>query len=245
MTKQSGLGDQFWVDGYDLSGDIGSLSSIHGGPAALELTGINKKAFERVGGERDGGIEFSSWFNDAVAQAFPVLSALPTADRVATYCRGAGIGSPAACLVGKQINYDPNRGQDGSLVIGSSAQANAYGLEWGEQLTAGIRTDTTGTNGTAFDFGATSTAFGGQAYLQVFAVTGTSVTVKLQDSADNSTFADLTGGAFTAKTALGSQRIALGSTATVRRYVRAVSSGTFTNAQFGVVFVRNLTAVAF
>lgn len=243
MTKQAGMGDWFAVDGFDLSGDIGSLSNIHGGPAALELTGIDKFAFERSGGQRDGGIEFSSWFNDAAGQAFPVLSSRPTGDRIATYGRGRAIGSPAACLVGPQISYDPTRGQDGSLAIGSSMQGDGYALEWGEQLTAGYRTDTTATNGAAYDFGAVSTAFGGQAYLQVQSVTGTSVTVKLQDSADNASFTDLTGAAFIAATARGAQRIAF--TGTVRRYVRAVTTGTFTNAVFGVVFVRNVVAVSF
>ena len=249
-NKTSGLGDAFWVDGYDLSGDIGSLSSIHGGPAALELTGINKSAPERVGGLRDGGIEFSAWFDPGTAQSHPVLAALPTGDRIATYAHqpGLGIGAQCACVVGKQINYDGNRGQDGSFPLSTSVQANNYGLEWGDLLTVGtngVRTDTTATNGASLDFGATSTLFGGQAYLQVFSVTGTSVTVKLQDSADNSTFADITGAAFIAATGRGSQRLQLASNATVRRYVRAVTTGTFTNAQFAVVFVRNLVATVF
>jgi hypothetical protein len=243
MTKQNGIGDQLYVDGYNLSGDIGSLGNIRGGPAALEVTGIDKGAPERVGGERDGSIDFTAWFNDAAGQAHLALGALPTGARYVTYLRGQGIGAAAAALLGRQIGYDPNRGNDGQLTLGVSTQADGYGLEWGEQLTAGIRTDTAGTNGTALDFGATSTTFGGQAYLQVFSVTGTSATVKLQDSADNSTFADLSGAAFAAATGRGAQRIAF--TGTVRRYVRAVTTGTFTNAQFSVIFVRNLTAVTF
>lgn len=239
MSKQSGLGDNFYIGGYDLSGNVGSLSNIHGGLAGtLDVTPINKSAFVRLGGERDGGIEFSSWFDKAAGAEHAALSGLPTGQRLAIYCRGTGIGLQAACCWSRQINYDPNRGQDGSLALATSVQADGYGLEWGEQLTAGIRTDTTATNGTAFDAGASST-FGGQIYLEVFSVTGTSVTVKLQDSADNATFADLTGAAFTAATGRSEQRIQLSNTATVRRYVRAVSSGTFTNAQFAVVFVRN------
>ncbi len=79
----------------------------------------------------------------------------------------------------------------------------------------------------------------------MFAITGTSVTVTLEDSADNSSFAGFTGSAFTAATVLGWQRIAGAAGATVRRYVRARTSGTFSNAQFAVVFVKNETAVAF
>lgn len=241
MTKQSGLGDRLFINGVDVSGDIGSLSSIHGGPAPGEVTGIDKSAPERLGLLRDGGIDFTSWFNPAAGRAFKTFSALPIGDVQMMYLRGTAIGNAAASLVAKQINYDPNREASGALSWTASTQGNGLGLEWGEQLTAGIKTDTTATNGASFDFGA-ATAFGGQAYLQVFALTGTSVTVKIQDSADNATFADVTGLTFTAATVAGAQRLQTLNNATIRRYVRAVSTGTFTNAQFAVNFVRNQTA---
>jgi hypothetical protein len=240
VTKQSGLGDNLYVDGYDLSGDTGSLGRIGGGPQALELTGINKSAYERKGGTRGGAIEWSSWFNPTNAHV--ALASLPRTDRYVTYCRGTSIGSPAASCMGVQVNYDPNRGQDGSLTIGVSVQSDQYGLEWGNLLTAGLRTDTTATDGTSLD-GLASTVFGLQAYLHVNAFTGTSVTVKLQDSADNSNWLDISSATFVAATAVGSQRIAV--TGTVRRYVRAVTTGTFSNAVFAVNFVRNETAVVF
>lgn len=242
MTKLAGMGDRLFVDGFDVSGSIGSLGSIHGGPAALEVTDITQGGPARLGGERDAGITFSAWMEDtAIIGGHAVLSALPTGQRIVTYCRGTAIGSFSACMISRQINYDPNRGTDGSLSLAVSTQSDGFGLEWGDLLTAGLRTDTTATNGTALDFGAVSTLFGGQAYLQVNAFTGTSVTVKLQDSADNATFADLTGGAFIAATARGAQRLALSNAATVRRYVRVVTTGTFSNAVFAVTFVRNLT----
>jgi len=243
MSKQSGLGDQLLIDGYLLSGDIGSLSRIGGGPAALDMTGIDKEAFERKGGLLTGAIEFTSFFNDAAGQAHPVLSALPTTDRYVTYLRGSGIGKGAASILAVQVGYDPSRGQDGSLTMNTSAQSTGgIPLEWGEQLTAGVRTDTAATNGASLDGGA-ATTFGGSAYLHVLAVTGTSVTVTLQDSADNSSWANITGGAFTAATARGAQRLTVAGT--VRRYVRAITSGTFTNAQFVVAFTRHLTAMSY
>lgn len=153
MAKSSGLGDNFYVGGYDLSGDTNSLGEIGGGPALIEITGIDKSAFERIGGLRDGRMEWVSYFNDASGKAHPVLSALPTTDRILTYCRGTTLGNPAACLVGKQLNYDPTRADDGKLTMAVRAEGNAYGLEWGKQLTAGKRTDTAATNGTAVEFG--------------------------------------------------------------------------------------------
>ncbi|MGI5286643.1 hypothetical protein ACQEVF_25345 [Nonomuraea polychroma] len=248
MAKQSGLGDRLFVAGYNLSGDIGSLGRIAGGLAGTQdVTGIDKEAMERVGLGRDGGIEFSAFFNDAAGQAHPRLSALPTADQIVTYCRGTTLGNPGAALVGKQINYDPTRGQDGSLTIAVQALANGFGLQWGRQGTAGIRTDSTATNGSSIDDSAAS-SFGLQAFLHVFAFTGTSVTVKLQESSDNGAgdaWADVVGGAFTAATGVTSERIATASNLAVERYLRVVTTGTFSNAQFHVLIVRNTTSVVF
>ena len=68
MAKQTGLGDNYYVGGYDVSGDTSDLSRIGGGPAALVTTGIDKTAFERLGGLRTGGVSWTSWFNDAAKQ---------------------------------------------------------------------------------------------------------------------------------------------------------------------------------
>jgi hypothetical protein len=244
MSKQSGLGDNLYVAGYDLSGDIGSLSKIGGGIQTLDTTGIDKSAHERIGGQRDGSLEFTSFFNDAAGQEHPVLSALPTSDIGLLYARGTVLGNPAACMVAKQVGYDGNRADNGAFTFKVSALANSYGLEWGRLLTAGKRTDTTATNGSGVDTAA-SASFGGQAYLQVFSVAGTSVTVAIEDSADNISFAAVAGLAFTAATPGASpqtQRLAISNTSTIRRYVRAVTTGTFSNAVFAVVLVKNENA---
>ncbi|MFD9618501.1 hypothetical protein ACFWB2_14695 [Streptomyces virginiae] len=241
MAKQTGLGDGLLVGGYDLSGDTGGLDSIAGGPAALEMTGIDKYGFERFGGVRDGRIEWSSWFNKAAGQQHAALKTLPRGDVVVTYLRGRGLGNQAASLVAKQVNYDGKRSDDAALVFSVESVANAYGLEWGQQLTPGIRTDTTATNGGSLDT-TQALSFGGQAYLQVTTFTGTDVTVKIQDSADNSSWADVTGLGFTQVTAARtSQRLALANTATIRRYVRAVTttSGGFSSASFVVMLNKN------
>jgi hypothetical protein len=106
-----------------------------------------------------------------------------------------------------------------------------------------MRTDTAATTGTGIDTAA-SASFGGQAYLQVFApFTGTDVTVKIQDSADNATFADVAGFSFTQITggAPSAERIALGNTATLRRYLRAttVTTGGFSSLAFSVNVIKN------
>lgn len=247
MAKTSGLGDNFYVGGYDLSGDTANLSKIGGGPVALDVTAINESAHERLGGLRTGEIAWVSYFNPTAGQEHTALSALPTNDVILTYARGTTLGNPAACMAAKQINYDPTRANTGMLTEAVTAQSNGFGIEWGTQLTAGLRTDTVATAGTGVDLAA-STSFGFQAYLQVTAFTGTDVTIKIQDSADNVTFADLASGAFAQTTsAPATGRIAVGGTATVRRYVKAttVTTGGFTSVTFNVVLVKNTVAVSF
>lgn len=248
MAKTSGLGDNFYVGGYDLSGDTASLDEVGGGPALIDVTGINQSAYQRIGGVRDGRIEWTShWNPDTVGVTFTehtALAGLPTTDVNLMYFRGTTLGDPAAAMVAKQINYDPTRADDGKMTFKVQAQANGYGLEWGRNLTAGIRTDTAATLGTSIDTAA-SADFGGQAYLQIFAFSGTDVTMKIQDSADNSSFADVTSFAFTqATTGRQGQRISISNTSTIRRYVRVstVTTGGFTSCAFAVVVVKNDTA---
>lgn len=248
--KSSGLGDALFVHGFNASGDIQALGNIGGGPALLNMTGIDKSAYERQGGDRSGQLEFTAFHNHVAVTGgtHEKLAALPRTDVILTYCRGTTLGADAASLVGKQVNYDPTRADDGMFTFGVSAQSNGFGLEWGNQLTAGIRTDTAATNGTGIDTLA-SASFGGQAYLQAFSFAGTDVTVKIQDSADNVTFADVAGFAFTQITGgtPSAERIALGPTATLRRYLRAstVTTGGFTSLAFAVNVVKNETTVVF
>lgn len=242
MAKQTGLGDQLFIGGFDIGGDVSAIGSLSTPRETLPSTGITKSANERLFGKRDGMAEFTTYFNKASGQQHLALRGLPRTDVHVMYLRGTTLGDESIGMVGKQLNYDPTRGDDGSLTFGVYVQANAFGLDWCRQLTAGRRTDTTATNGASIDTLA-SAAFGFQAYLQVFSVTGTSVTVTLEDSADNVSFAAITAGAFTAVTSAAAptaQRIqSTSDTATVRRYIRAVTSGTFSDAQFAVSVCKN------
>jgi hypothetical protein len=243
VAKQSGLGDNLYVAGVDLSGDTSELGSITGGPALLDVTGINKSAHERLGGRIDGSLELTSWFNDTGAHT--TWSALPTADVTACYLRGTTIGNAAAGIVAKQVNYDGTRAADGSWSLTVQLLANGYGLEWGKNLTAGIRTDGGATNGTAVDYGAAQD-LGLRAYLQVVSFTGTDATIAIQDSADGSTgWADVT--SFTEVTSGPvTERIETGATENVKRYLRArtTTTGGFTDLQFAVVAIQNDVTVS-
>ena len=314
MSKQSGLGARFLTGGYDISGDVQALDKVTGGPALLDVTDITQSAHSRIPGLRDGSLGVTVFMD--TANAHPVLAALPTADTLMSFLAPPlAVGAPAACLNAKQVNYDPTRAADGSLMMKVEGQGNAFGLEWGVTLTAGLRADTTATNGATLDQGAgfatpsipasttpvtntsplpatvvisggtltnvsvngvtagagdgtytvpsggtiamtysaaptwtwtLQTAFGAQAYLQCTAFTGTSVTVTVQDSADGASWAAVTGLTFTAVTAAPStQRLSTAGNATVRRYLRVITTGTFSAATFACVINRNLSLTAF
>jgi hypothetical protein len=203
--KQSGIGARFLCGGYDISGDINALDSMHADQALNDSTDITQEAHSRLPTLRDGAMSFTSFFD--AANAHPVLSALPTADELMTFLvPPLAIGSPACNLNAKQIDYPPARASDAGLTMKVEGQGQGYGLEWGLQLTPGLRTDTAATNGSSLNNGA-ATAYGAQAYLQVTAFTGTSVTVTIQHAPDGSTWTSLL--AFTAVTAApATQRVA-------------------------------------
>ena len=248
MTRSGGLGDNLYIGGWDLSNDALSLQNIRGGITVFSKTGIDKFAHERVGGARDGGMEITNAFNPATDRAHSRYKTLPTADVVATYCRGTTLGNAAAACVAKQVGYDPTRGADGDITFNVAVQANGYGLEWCTQLTAGKRTDSAATNGTGVDFAASS-AFGFQAWLHVFEFVGTSATIKIQESSDNGSadaYADVTGGAFSTVTAARvAERIETGRSLAVERWLRVVTSGVFSNLVFAVAVSKNPVSVVF
>lgn len=246
MAKQTGLGAGFLIGGYDLSGDVGSLSRIASPRAVLDVTPIDKFAFERLLALKDGAIDFLSFFNPSTAH--PALSTLPRTDVVATYLhRKSTQGTVTASMVGKQINYDGNREQSGAYTFNINAVANGFGLEWGELLTEGITVHTAADSDASVDDGA-ATAFGLQAYLNLVAFTGTNITVAIQSSSDNGAgdaFANVSGGVFTQLTGVGSERIQTARNAAIERYLRVATTGTFTSATFAVTYVRNEVTVNF
>ena len=251
MAKQSGLGANLYVGEFDLSGDVGAVNTINTTRALFDMTAISSSAMERIVGRKDGDLAFASFWNTPAGQAHAVLSTLPTTDRIVSVFLGSTVGSAAASLIGKQMGYAPTLGEDGSLVAATSAQANGYGLEWSGggtgdgMLTTGKQSFATGTvSGTSIDLGSVSTLFGAAAYLHVFSVASGTATFAVQDSADDVTFADITGMTFTAATGATSERKQGAVGATVRRYVRIQGTGVHGAAVIAVNFVRYLTSSA-
>ena len=246
MAKEPSLGDNFYLGGRDISGDINSIGTIRATRPPINVTGIDKSAHERVPGQWDGEMSFVTYFNDAADQALAALKGMPTTDVQCMWFRGTTLGDHGACVVGKQASgYGPERTADGGMTFPVQMLSNGKGLEFTRNLTAGKRTDSSATNGASVDDGAAgSSSFGLSAYLQVFAFTGTSVTCTIEESSDDGggdAFAAVTGGAFAAVSAANVvERIETSLSLTVERYLRLVTSGTFTNAVFAVMYDRYL-----
>lgn len=314
MAKQSGLGDNFYIGGYDLSPDVASLDQISTPWDVAEFTTIKDFAHERQLTLRTADLQFTTFFDlvgsSVATPGFPttgtpvtstanfyvlvsitggtvtnvningatvgtgpgayvlpplgtitvtftgvpawtwsvipgehqLLATLPTTDVIASYFRGTAIGNAAFSTGGKQVNYDWTRDTTANLTGKVEVQANSFGGLWGTQITPGIRTDVAATNGASNNDGA-ATSFGAEAYLQLFSFAGTSVDIAVQDSADNTSFANVTGLDFGAQSSAPfAARLATANNATLRQYVRVITSGTFTYARFAVMYRRNLVA---
>lgn len=235
MAKETGLGANYYLDGYDLSGDTGSLEKISKALNPIALTGIDKLAYERKAGQLTGAIDWTSFWNPTGAH--PPLKLMPRTDRVASYWHRTTLGAPVASMVCKQTDYVGTRTPEGGFTLKVMTLSNAWWLDWGLGCTAGKRTDTAATNGTGVDFTAAAN-FGLQAYLQVFSFTGTDATVKLQGSSDNAVgdpYADITGGTFTVvASAPTAERIATSRTQAIERWIRVVTTGTFSSLVFAI-----------
>lgn len=255
MAKSAGMNMRVFVDGYDISGDFQMINGLGGGPAAIDVTGVDKEAPERIGGRRDGRLDATTHFNPERATDDPgttadrshvVLKALPLTDRMVLV--GHIPSGQAWHVVAKQGGYDPTVATDGAITCALNCVPNGYGVESGVLLTpTGKLTQGAAGSVASVDFGAGS-AFGLQAWLQVFAFTGTSATVKLQQSSDNGgadAWADVVGGGFTAATGRATQRIETARDQAVERYLRVTTTGTFTNLVFAVGVEVNKTLTNF
>lgn len=238
MPKGNGLGQNLYIGGYDVTNDIGQINSMDIVTALEERTGLDKFAVERGSLRKTSALSFTGWYNDTALKSHAALSPLPTADVVASLFAGTTLADDAAGINGKQVGYGWTRPADGSLGITSEIQSNDDYLNWGLALTAGKRTDSSGTNGSGVDYGLGDLSFGVVLYAHVFAITGTNVILTIEESQNDGggdAYAAITGGVFTSVVAPPkAQRLQTSLTQTVEDWLRVVSSGTFSSATFAV-----------
>jgi hypothetical protein len=181
-----------------------------------ESTTFGNSAKTYITGEKDGTISMSGFFDatsDVVLQ--PLLGGADF--DLALGIDGLETGDSATFTKGNITNYAISS-PVGDIVASSIDVQSDEGMWNGQVLNASAFT-TTGAQGSVQDNGA-STSNGSGAFLIVTSVSGTSPTgtVKIQHSADNSTYADLI--TFTIATTATSEVKFVDSGTTINRYIR-------------------------
>lgn len=241
MAKSSGIGMKLYLQGRDLSADVGAIATMRSSMAVIDVTPIDSAAHERIAGLRDGEITFNCFFNSATGETHDYLASLPTTDVLCLVLTSTTAGQPVIALTAKQINYDWSRNADGSMagtvqLLAASGVPLEYGLLLKAKGTHASATDETG-----IDFGSQTTA-GAVGFLQHFSAASGTVEYDLEDSSNSTNGVDgawANLGAFTdvaTPYAPIAQRIAI--SGTVERWVRASTNGTFTTAVFAMAFRR-------
>ncbi len=237
MAKKSGLVQSLFVEGFDLSGDVGAINSANVDVAQLEQTGIDKSAMERVRARRDASLDFLSYFNDeATIGNHPVLSGLlgNRNQKIVTWALGRTLGDPALAFLSRAVSpYNRNAAEDGAFTGTTQAVADGTTLEDMVMLTAHTDTHASADTNASVDAGASSSS-GASAVVHVISIASGTPAFVVQDSANDSTFATLISLGAVAEDAAARGT----STGTVDRYVRAQTTGTFTNAVFAMAYRR-------
>jgi hypothetical protein len=145
---------------------------------------------------------------------------------------GGTVGDAGAALIGKQINYDGARTADGGLNFSVSVQGNATPVEWGVSLTTGKAT--TGAASFASVDQSASSSSGATGYIQAFSIASGTATIKIQESANDSSWSDLI--AFSNVTGRATERVTM--SGSVARYIRVTVTGSISSLVLAVLFRR-------
>lgn len=236
MAFKHGSKAVIYLNGFNLSGWLKEFqSSFSVDTAETSTFGNTFKTY--VPGLSDGTFTASGIYDgDTNAVDVIMLATLQaTKDDIVAYLpQGDGLGNPAKCFASMSTSYQVTSSIGDVSTVQLQGQSQV-GSESGLLLHA-MGAEATPGNGTSVDQTVVSTSAGWSSYIQV--ISGTDLVVKIQDSANNSTWADLSGAVFPEFDARGGARIYNFGTAVVRRYVRAIWTGTGT---FQVMFNRKLT----
>jgi hypothetical protein len=238
MAATHGKDVDIYIGGYDLTGYFNDMSITRDADTA-ETTTFGSTSKSYVVGLKDGSYSFAGiWdgtanaVDDRLAATFGVEGTVVT-----TYPGGDTQENPAYVAAGIQTSYEVGASIGDAVTVSAEVQASG-GLFRGLAIHAKAAETATGDDATSADFGAASTSSTGfVANLHGFAFSGTSCTVKLIDSADDATFADVTGGGFTAISGVTSQQLTHASTS-VRRYVKTNRAGVFTSCTYAVALAK-------
>ncbi len=222
-TFAHGKNVNVFIDEFDFStffNDVSASTSVD----TAESSAFGTSAKTYVVGHRDGTVSLSGMFEGTASTGtddfFNTALGNATKALVIVAPSGHSNGAGAIMLEADNTSYEVS-GAIADIVQASAEFQSTEAVEHGKILSSGSTVSATG-NGTGVDNGA-STTNGGAGFLSVPVNTrnGT-IAVKIQHSADNSTFADLTTFTTVTSTQKTSERVEVADGTTVNRYLRVV-----------------------
>lgn len=223
-TFRHGKNTIVMFDKYDLSTYFNmATTSAMAEPVDTTTFGSANKTY--AVGMKDATVSFEGLWDGSTDAVDEVLSAAvtATADKVITVgSEGAAIGRRAKLINSIESSYEIKAAVADMVTISAEVQASGIkgGLDGGVLLAA-QQTVSSVTANTSVD-NAASSANGGVAHLHVTSNTRNgAATIKVQHSANNSTWADLVVFTATTSTTTTSQRVEVAAGTTVNRYIRA------------------------
>lgn len=208
------------MGGFDLTSMLNSI----GTPQSLEVnevTPFGSTAKTYIPGLADATVSMSGFFDGDATATEELLDAVSNSAEaiIVSYGRALAAGQDVKFSNIIRSSFEVSSPVAGAVSISGAAQSDG-GLHTGILLAAKQTISSTPTNGASQD-NAASTATGGKAVVQVTTNTRDGdVTVKVQHSADDSTWADLGTFAVVATTVVTSEVILL--PATINRYTRVL-----------------------
>lgn len=226
MAFSHGSKAKVLLNGYDISGYVKS-AGFSGSLDTAETSVMGSTAKSFVTGLLDATVNLSGYFDGATGALDEIMnSASGVASDGIIYCpQGyATYGYSAWGFDANTSSYEITT-DVGDAATWSSTFSSNMGFERGVLIHEYKNESVGGQSATGINQTASSTN-GGVLYMQ--ASTAASLIVKLQDSADNSSFADVTNAVTTVTSTRSFQRVSF--SGTVRQYVRCLWTGTGTFA---------------
>jgi hypothetical protein len=219
----------FYINGVNIADAITEFS-FEGDAEELDATTVSSSGGFRayVRGFKEGTLETTGIFDADDTTADKIHDILSTAwvagtNNIVTASRGTiSVGSTAIMMDGPQLTYEMPYSV-GELIMSNATFRADDNLNFGVFLMNALQAAGTN-NGTSHDGGAATTN-GGFMQVHLYNDDASDVDVKIQDSANNADWTDLSGAAvnnLSAARASGSVAV----TGTVRRYLRAVATVT-------------------
>ena len=220
-TFRHGKNVNVFIDEFDFStyfNDASASTSVD----TAETSAFGTSAKTYITGNRDGTVSLSGMFEGTAStgtdEFFDNALGNTTKALVIVAPEGNSVGAGAIVLEADDTSYEVSSAIADVVQVSAEFQSSDA-VEHGKILSSGSAISATGT-GTSVDKGASSTN-GGAGFLSVPVNTRDgNITVKIQHSADDSTFADLVTFTVVSSTTITSEKIEVAADTTVNRYLR-------------------------